>query len=541
LDQRVEPLLEVLVARAIEEAQVEIYEDDRAMEIKKKMKEISIKRRGRLLMVQRRMYQKSRYEQENEKRRLERMDHYDDQLEVHKKLYAREFVKDKFRKGMFADVLKKLKVKKVLGTDRVKDIEIMFDGKIVTGTSRLLEEKKSRTLLFKKIIGQAMQSLEGLHKKIKLQKKNELMETKKLADELKQLKELKEKEKVKKQEEEKKRSEYQEIANKMFSELESIKSFIKFSNCENLQSVNIWKQDLKSDETNQYDLFGEAINSLMLLSIKTMEYKRKILKKSQGKQKEQEIPQNFFENEIIKNVLTSMDKLTEKWVKTFPQLKFELPLSTQLKTLLENYEQLLWQYLGLKEIVVNSKWPLESPEIDLPDLENKLVEYAQSKFEDSTIEVKDLKIQHLIGFIVDLEKDKQKELLLSYFFNTDNKPIISKSGSPVKLLMDNIQRYDEFCKSQKFFNFLYEDLIEQKNLGLIESFLIENKIFTKSMWIEIIQTLFKQRINLLKKDFQIKIKKYKQDYKNRVSQTKKDSKGNQKSIKTKLRIEREST
>lgn len=521
-DMQVEPLLEVLVAKTIEEAQVEIFEEERTKIIEEKMRDISVQRRAKLLMVQRKHYRRARYEMEQEKRRNERKKQYLNQLEVHKKLYTREFVKDQLKKGILADVGLNLIRKQILGQSNSSQIEMFFYSSVLTGGVRNMVKKDQKRSLLKKIMKEAMQKLEGLHFKIMMQKNNKEKREQQILEDAEKKRELEEKERLKIEEETKIRTTYKNMATKMLEELEQTKEMTNFSNSKKIQNINIWKASVSPEEESQFDIFGEGLNSLILLSIKAMEHKRRIMSKTS--QNDKPIPLDFVEQEIIKNVITGMDKLTEKWTKSFAQLNYELPLNERLLTFFTNYEKILWRYLSIKEIVMNSKWPLESPVMDLEALEKEVLEYTFGAEDDESESSGILKMEHLLSFLVELDPERLREIILSYFFNTDNKVAIQKSGNPMKGLMDNIIRSEDFCKSQKLFNLLYGQIISQKQRGPVEDFLLENSIFTSGMWVEITQNLFKIRVNSLKRAFSNQMKKYKQDFKKKVNQAKKESK-----------------
>lgn len=523
-EQQVEPVLEILVAKSINQAQIEIFEEDRAQLISEKTKSISVKQRVNSLDVQKQVYRRNRYKREESKRRRQRTNFYRAKLEVHKKLYTRQYIKDKTTKGLFSNIMSHLFSKRIVGERQSLQMEAFYRDRVIRRGRDLLNEDQDRRELFAKMLREAGARLTSLHSKTIQKVKTDAIEREQKALEKKILEERQKEEQRRKDEEKNYQTKIGNLGKTLIQNLKAKMTRENLRELKHVQNRSIWKKRALSDTPSQCDVFGLGLNSLILLSLRAIHEEKKIasMRKENQVDSETKIDTEF---EVGRKILGGVENLSEKWPKMFPQFRFELPISMSVARFFENYERALWTYLGLKEMVVNSKWPLKSPKIDLDRLENEILGHAGPSDADSEKEAfSAVGLEHFVEFLSSLDNSRRKELILSYFFNTDNKKTILLSDSRVKVLIENISRSDDFCKSNRLSNMLHKQT-NSDGLGVVEQFLVDEHILTPNMWVQVVQNVFRIRIGLLKKQFQSKIKQYKQELKARNNQIPKDSKG----------------
>lgn len=527
-DQSVEPLLEVLVAKSINQAQVEIFEEDRASRLALKAKRISVRQRAHSLRVQQQLYRRSRYQKENDKRRRQRSMFYAEKLRAHRKLYAKQFVKDKVRKGLFLGLLAQLESKRVIGKGKTLQVEKFFRRKVVSRGEEHLAAEKQKARLIAKMLREASKNLGNLHGKT-IAKTYEEKALQQQAEREKREREAREKvERERREREKAERAKVEALGKKLIREMRGRALRSNLREHKAVQSLSLWKQGGSAGAASQFDVFGLGLNSLVLLLLRGLARKKKErrLETQEDHEAQAEVEARAkVEAEVGRELVDALEKLFEKWPKTFPQFKFEVPVSARVEKFFEQFERVQWEYLSMKEVVINSKWPLESPKLDFGALEKAVLAHLGQTEGQAADSMRGVEVEDWTDFMSGLEPPRRKELILSYFFNTDNKKTVLLSNSRVKAFMENISRADDFCKSQRLGNFLCRRVLRETGLGPVEQFLVEEHLLTPRMWQGLLLNVFKVRIALLKKAFQGKIKQYKQDLKARNSQLPKDEKG----------------
>ena len=162
----VEPLLEILVAKSITQAQVELFEEERAREIELKKRNESVLKRINIMKVQKEQFQKDRYDRERRMRISERTQFYLAQKEVYEKVYAREFVKGRIRKGLFRRVHSRLGAKKLVSDFKREDMNV-FVNTVVVGRIQMLKNRKDyMNSLVCKIVKEGYRKILEQHKSV---------------------------------------------------------------------------------------------------------------------------------------------------------------------------------------------------------------------------------------------------------------------------------------------------------------------------------------------------------------------------------------
>ena len=94
----------------------------------------------------------------------------------------------------------------------------------------------------------------------------------------------------------------QNLGKRLIEELKKTLIKNKLNEVDKIQNINFWTKEYDTNGISQFDVFGLGINSIILLSLRSMEKKRKQIKLAKNQEIDELIPKNFIEEEIIKEV-----------------------------------------------------------------------------------------------------------------------------------------------------------------------------------------------------------------------------------------------
>lgn len=89
----VEPILQVLVGRNLEQARIELIEEEEEREFRRKRKAFEVRRNVELMKTQRMDEEHRRMQEEVARRELQRKLYYENKRQAHQKLYSRVLAK----------------------------------------------------------------------------------------------------------------------------------------------------------------------------------------------------------------------------------------------------------------------------------------------------------------------------------------------------------------------------------------------------------------------------------------------------------------
>ena len=164
-ETEVEPILEVLVARAVNQAHAELEEEEKSRLLTERIRNIQMKHNIKRLFSTKHEYKIDRYAKEIQLRKAEKQGYLHKVKSVHQKIYSREYVKRLKVNDYFQDVLDKLYIKRSLKTDQTLKIENSFIKTNNLAVTKAIEKKKVLSQLLQKICNQAKESLSDLHSK----------------------------------------------------------------------------------------------------------------------------------------------------------------------------------------------------------------------------------------------------------------------------------------------------------------------------------------------------------------------------------------
>lgn len=163
-DLEAEPVLQVLVARSIELAQLEIYEEERSNSLRQKKWSYEIRRRARLTDLQKLLFHKKRLDFEKEERKRERELRLRVERHHQQKIFCGGFVKEKTVHKIFESAKQRLKVKKILPVPKNLGIKKFLDQRVGEKVFRRVVEKSEMQNLFQIMATKTFRELKKIHK-----------------------------------------------------------------------------------------------------------------------------------------------------------------------------------------------------------------------------------------------------------------------------------------------------------------------------------------------------------------------------------------
>lgn len=372
-DLEVEPLLEVLVSKAINEAQIEIIEEDKNENIKIKMDNFKILKRSMSHKLQKLEYKKSRYDKEEKTRKRERKLFNENFKSLHKKLFVRQFIKSSLNTDSLRNKLSLLNNKFCLGiTFEQKSMKFIRDD-LKNDIENRLKKQNQLKQLFTNIISNAKNNLKKFHSQILYEKQVQIKEKKELQ---KLNEELLEKERQAKIHQEK----IDLIREKYFSEelllkenLKKIEFKVNLKDSEQIDCSYLWKKSEKNNsKLNHFEIFGvgfvimnlipfyliqenESQNLSLMpkplsksnmnsLSFATNPVLAKSLSSKNNQKSNEAIVQNSTSTAKNISYVAILNKIITKWSKLFPIIKLEFPIFPYLNNIFESYKRIIWYY-----------------------------------------------------------------------------------------------------------------------------------------------------------------------------------------------------
>lgn len=162
-DREVEPLLEVLVARAINHANLEIREEEYQAKLQRRLRQMESLQRARRLAKDKCVYRSNRYQTEIAKRRHEKALFVNEAGQVHRKLYCREYVKSFKGRPMLEGFIHRLAAKHLLRQSLTGRLKAQFTEKLHRSMSRCLHESGANLTMVRHMVSKASSLLAQKH------------------------------------------------------------------------------------------------------------------------------------------------------------------------------------------------------------------------------------------------------------------------------------------------------------------------------------------------------------------------------------------
>ena len=462
-DSNAEPILEVLIARCIEEGQVEIFEETRAAKLKKMKKIYEIRRRGRLTTLQCMEFKRRRILKEEEERKRERQRFLIQDLERQKKVICREKAKSRCGARFVDRVFERMRAKRVLRNEESVGLGIFMEKMKGIAEKKVNIENKEKGLV-KILFGEARCLLAALHQRTMLKKVEREREIEeelaRKAEEERRIQEQKEataKRQAKREEGAKIKQQFWES----FSKSRTLQSVRESKRCRALYMWTLEPQIDPKERAKNYhsELFGAGLSSLILLNIYLESNKPEILSVHSNALLQIDEPQKSSKRSSRSNSRTSMNsfnayemspeiqrftsnfqKLLEKWGKSVKTIRFEVPVLESMSKFLSSYEQFIWTHLSLKEKILSDISSMHSEPFDMDAFEA----LVKMSLEPGITKIGVLEIIQYFGL---LGAEEQRSLILRYYFNSFKDKV--KPG-PVKRVFDRLIKPDDFLRSTMF-------------------------------------------------------------------------------------------